>query len=220
MRIGSTNSNSNPYSPPFSPKTLNSLQSRILLGYQKVLFWCIVRKQLNFVIGENQRTKAMSDANRRHVTLRAPLSFFFRAMPFSLMKPWPKFLLVAIVCGFVGYVTVFVAPRRDMIAQRGNSSRALHLAQDIREEDRNFLDDLVQKQNQDDHHDGNPLSATDQNIGKAGTIVSSPKPVPRAELVINTEIVRRGEMVVHSGQPNLSVRPSQLSRQQIISQKP
>ena len=119
------------------------------------------------------------------------------------VSPGRKLLLVAAVCGFVGYVTVFVAPRRDMITQRGNSSRALHLAQNIREEDRNFLDDLVQKQNQDDHHDGNPLSAPDQNIGKAGTIVSSPKPVPRAELVINTEIVRRGELVVHSGTTKL-----------------
>ena len=118
-------------------------------------------------------------------------------MPFPLMKPWRKILLVAAVCGFVGYVTVFVAPRRDVITQR------VHLAQDIREKDRNFLDDLVQKQNQDDHHDGNPLSAPDQNIGKAGTIVSSPKPVPRAELVINTEIVRRGELVVHSGTAKL-----------------
>jgi hypothetical protein len=162
----------------------------------------------------------MSDASRKHVTLPPLLSFFLRAMPFPLMKPWRKFLLVAAVCGFVGYVTVFVAPRRDMITQRGNSSRAFNLAQDIREEDSNFLDDLVQKQNQDDHHDGNPLSAPDQNIGKAGTIVSSPKPVPRAELVINTEIIRRGELVVHSGQPNLSVRPSHLSQQQTISQKP
>ena len=145
----------------------------------------------------------MSKASRRHVTLPALLSFFLRAMPFPLMKPWRKFLLVAAVCGFAGYVTVFVAPRRDMITQRGNSSRAFHLTQDFREEDSNFLDDLVQKQNQDDHHDGNPLSAPNQNIGKAGTIVSSPKPVPRAELVINTEIVRRGELVVHSGTTKL-----------------
>ena len=86
-----------------------------------------------------------------------------------------------------------------MITQRGNSSQAFHLAQDFREQDSNFLDDFVQKQNQDDHHDGNPLSAPDEHIGNAGTIVSSPKPVPRAELVINTEIVRRGELVVHSG---------------------
>src|SRR5271165_6013454 len=157
----------------------------------------------NFVVSEDQRTKAMSDASRKHVTLLPLLSFFLRAMAFPLMKPWRKFLLVGAVCGFVGYVTVFVAPRRDMITQRGNSSRSLHLAQNIREEDRNFLDDLVQKQNQDDHHDGNPLSAPDQNIGKAGTIVSSPKPVPRAELVINTEIVRRGELVVHSGTAKL-----------------
>jgi hypothetical protein len=141
----------------------------------------------------------MSDASRRHVTLPALLSFSLRAMRFSLMKSWRKFLLVAAVCGFVGYLMVLVAPRRDMITQRGNSSRALHLAQNIREEDRNFLDDLVQKQNQDDHYDGNPLSAPDEHIGNAGTIVSSPKPVPRAELVINTEIVRRGELVVHSG---------------------
>jgi len=127
-------------------------------------------------------------------------------MPFPLMKPWRKFLLLTAVCGFVGYVTVFVTPIRDMITQRGNSSHAFHLAQDIREQDSNFLNDLVQKQNQDDHHNGNPLSAPDQNIGKAGTIVLSPKPVPRAELVINTEIVRRGELVVHSGTAKLKLQ--------------
>ena len=95
-----------------------------------------------------------------------------------------------------------------MITPREDSSRALSLAQGIRGEDRNFLDDLVQKQNQDDHHDGNPLSASDQNIDKAATIVASPKPVPRAELVINTEIVKRGELVVHS-------RDTKLKRQTI-----
>ena len=150
----------------------------------------------------------MSDAGRRHNTSPALLSFFLRAMPFPLMKSRWKFLLVAAVCGFVACVTVFVAPIRDMITQRGNSSHAFHLAQDIREQDSNFLDDFVQKQNQDDHHDGNPLSTSDQNIGKAGTIVSSPKPVPRAELVINTEIVRRGELVVHSETAKLKRQPN------------
>ncbi len=96
-------------------------------------------------------------------------------------------------------MTISVAPRRDRITQREGSSAALSLTQDVREEDRNFLDDLVQKQNQDDHHDGSSLLAPDQNIGKAGTIVAIPKPVQRAELVINTEIVRRGELVVRSG---------------------
>src|SRR5580704_6279548 len=85
-------------------------------------------------------------------------------------------------CSFriCGLRNAFCGPRRDMITQRSNSSRAL--AQGIRGEDRNFLDDLVQKQKQDNHYVGNP---PDQNIDKAGTIVPSPRPVPRAELVIN-----------------------------------
>ena len=148
---------------------------------------------------------------RKHVPLPAPLIFFLRAMPFPLMKPWRKSLLVAAVLGFAGYITTFVAPRRDMTTQRSNSSRAL--AQGIRGEDRNFLDDLVQKQKQDHHYVGNP--PPDQNIEKA-----SPRPAPRAELVINTEIVRRGILVAHSGTPNSSVRPSHLNRPQTVSQKP
>ena|SRR6476469_513609 len=116
------------------------------------------------------------------------------------MKSWWKFLFVAAVCGFVGYGTVFVALKRGMITQR--------------EEDRNFLDNLVQKQDQDDHQDGSVISAADQNMGEAGTMVASSKPVPRAELVINTEIVRRAELVVHSGRPNRS------PLQRAISQKP
>jgi hypothetical protein len=134
----------------------------------------------------------MSDASRRHV-----------AMPFPQMKPWRKFLLLAAVCGFVGYETVSVALRRDMMTQRVNFSRAFQLAQDIRKQDSNFLDDLVQKQNQDDHRDGNSLSAPDQKSDKTGTIVSSSKPVPRAEMVINTEIIKRGELVVHRGTAKL-----------------
>lgn len=54
----------------------------------------------------------MSDASRRHI------------MP--LMKPWRRSGLVAAVCVFAGCVTVLVAQRRDMIAQIGNSFRALH----------------------------------------------------------------------------------------------
>jgi hypothetical protein len=77
-------------------------------------------------------------------------------------------------------------------------SNAGPLARDIREEDRKFLDKIVQKENQHDHQDGNSLFAPVQNIGNAGTIDSSPKSVPRAELVTNSEVVRRGELVVHS----------------------
>jgi hypothetical protein len=69
-------------------------------------------------------------------------------------------------------------------------------SQDMREEDHKFLDDLVQKGNQD----GNPLSAPVQNTRKAGAVDSSRKLVPRAGLVMSSEIVvRRAELVVPSG---------------------
>jgi len=106
--------------------------------------------------------------------LPALLAFFLGALPYPLMKD-------------------------DQSTAPGSISNAGPLARDTREEDRKFLDDLVQKQNQHDHQDGNSLSAPVQNIGNAGTIDSSPKSVPRAELIINSEIVRRGELVVHSG---------------------
>ena len=103
----------------------------------------------------------------------------------------PAFLTGA--CMFVCCLTVLVAHRREIVSIP--ISNAGPLAQDSREEDRKFLDDLVRKQNQD----GNLLSAPVQTIGEAGTVDSSPKEVRRAELVINNEIVRRGELVVHSG---------------------
>ena len=134
----------------------------------------------------------MSDASRRHA-----------AMPFPRMKRWRSFLFLTAICGFVGYVVVSVALRRDMMIHRVNSSRAFHLDQDIHQQDRNFLDDLVQKQSQDERQDRSYLSAPDQDIDRAGTIVSSSKAVPRAELVINTEIVKRAELVVHRGTPKL-----------------
>src|SRR5260370_36503115 len=72
---------------------------------------------------------------------------------------------------------------------KGNFSAVLHhpagpLARDMRAEDRKFLDDLVQKQNQDDVLDGNRLSASVQNIGNPGMIGSANEPVPKAALVV------------------------------------
>ena len=94
------------------------------------------------------------------------------------MKPGRKFLLLAAACALVGYVTVFVV-------QSGDFPAVLHhhadpLARDIRAEDSKFLDDLVQKQNQD-----------------TGMIGSGNEPVLKAELVINTAEVKRAELVTH-----------------------
>jgi hypothetical protein len=44
----------------------------------------------------------------------------------SMMKSWGICLLIAAAGVFVGYVTAFVAQRRDVVTQGGNSSRALH----------------------------------------------------------------------------------------------
>ena len=65
----------------------------------------------------------------------------------------------------------------------------------IREVDRKFLDALVQKQKQD----SDTFSTLVRNIGPGGTIDSSNTPVPRAELVVNSAIVRRAELVVRGG---------------------
>jgi hypothetical protein len=79
----------------------------------------------------------------------------------------------------VGYGTVLLAQKRD-----------------IRAEDRAFLEDLVQKRNHEDRQDANTLSV--QNIDNSGTTDSN-RPVPRAELVVNSATVRRAELVVRGG---------------------
>ena len=99
-------------------------------------------------------------------------------------NPWV--LVLGVVCLFVAYGTVLVAERRV-----------------VGEVDRKFLDDIVRQQSQD----ADTLSAPGRNIGTASSAPLSPPGVPRAELVVNSAIVRRGELVVHSGIARRS-RPS------------
>ena len=92
------------------------------------------------------------------------------------------FLVLAVVCLmvclFIVYGTVLVAERRA-----------------IGEVDRKFLDDIVRQQSQDT----DTLSAPERNIGTVSEISLSHPAALRAELVVNSAIVRRGELVVHSG---------------------
>jgi hypothetical protein len=76
---------------------------------------------------------------------------------------------------------------------------AFHPAQVVRKQDSNFLNDFVQKQNQDDYHDGRPLSAPNQNIDKARDNCLDLQTSPKGG------IVRRGELVVHRGIANLTL---------------
>ena len=69
----------------------------------------------------------------------------------------------------------------------------------MRVEDRMFLDELIQKkQNQETVLDTNSIVAM-QNIGRADTIISGNDPAPKGELVVNSAIVKRAELVVHGG---------------------
>jgi hypothetical protein len=86
--------------------------------------------------------------------------------------------------------------RGELIAQRENSLGVLGyrgVPEAVREQDRRFLDDLCQKQNQDlsgfakAQHDSNP-------VPRAKLIVNSSK-VKRAQLVVNNAIVKRAELV-------------------------
>lgn len=110
-----------------------------------------------------------------------------------LMKRSLKLPLLCAACLFVFKMTIFLAHRPDSIAQRGDSSR------DILKEDRKFLDDLFQKMNPEDSRGWESSLLPIQKIGNPGKLESSPKSVPRAELVVNDEIVRRGELIVPSG---------------------
>jgi hypothetical protein len=115
---------------------------------------------------------------RRQAKRRAVSALSARRFQSLQMRPWRIFLLLAVVCLFVAYGTVLVAERRA-----------------VGEGDRKFLDDIVRQQSQD----ADTLSAPGRNIGPASSVPLSLPGVPRAELVVNSAIVRRGELVVHSG---------------------
>jgi hypothetical protein len=94
----------------------------------------------------------------------------------SLQKnPWG--LILAVVCLIVAYSTVLVAERRT-----------------TGEVDREFLDNIVRQQSQN----GETHSAPGRNLGTGSAIPSNQPAVLRAELVVNSAIVKRGELVVPS----------------------
>jgi len=109
----------------------------------------------------------------------------------SLLNRRLKILLFASACVLAGCLTVFVV-------EGGYFSTVMNHDPDIRGQDRLFLDELMQKQNQQAVFDTDPMVAM-QNIGKSGMIRSGNDPAPKAELVVNSAIVRRAELVVHSG---------------------
>jgi hypothetical protein len=86
--------------------------------------------------------------------------------------------------------------RGELIAQRENSLGVpgyRGVPEAVREQDRRFLDDLCQKQNQD--LSGFAKAQRDSNpVPRAKLIVNSSK-VKRAQLVVNNAMVKRAELV-------------------------
>jgi hypothetical protein len=66
----------------------------------------------------------------------------------------------------------------------------------ISEEDHNFLDEILQKQNQDGQQQDKP-APTHVQKDKAGIIGSGDEPVLKGELVINTADVKRSDPATH-----------------------
>jgi hypothetical protein len=112
-------------------------------------------------------------------------------------KRWRRIFLVFATCLFMGWVAVLIGQRWNAMADEGKAPRSRYpalaagtrsepagpLTQEILEKDRNFLNELFQKQSEADHQ----------------AIELSRKSIPRAELIVNSTIVRRGELVVRDG---------------------
>ena len=90
----------------------------------------------------------------------------------------PVLVVVLGACVCLALVTLVVVHKGDLTAQRGNPAGGANIRdvpQAVSKEDHRFLDDLSQQQNQE----------------------SDSKPVPRAELIVNTSQVKRAQLVVN-----------------------
>jgi hypothetical protein len=117
-----------------------------------------------------------------------------------LVKIWAKPVLVVVfgACICLAFVTFIIVQKGAVIAQWGNSADTLNfcdIPQAISKEDHKFLDELFQQQNLDNQRETNPAVKPGQNVAKAQ---SDSKPVPRAELIVNTSEVKRAQLVVNN----------------------
>ena len=94
-------------------------------------------------------------------------------------------------------VAFMIVHRGTVTGQRGNSvgnSNNGAVPEAVSKEDRKFLDDLFQQQNQDNQGQTNPVVTPGQTLAKAESDLN---PVPRAELIVNTSEVKRAQLVVN-----------------------
>jgi hypothetical protein len=119
---------------------------------------------------------------------------------YILVKAGAKPILVVVLGACIGlaFVTFIIVHRGGVIARRGNSAGSLiysAVPTAISEADHRFLDDLLQQQNREHQRQTNPVAKPDQNVADTD---SDSKPVPRAELIVNTSEVKRAQLVINS----------------------
>ena len=133
-----------------------------------------------------QELRAIQDRRRSMRSFDLPQ----RSIGISLMKISLRPLLVTGAFVIVAFVTVCIVRNREIIAERGSSG----ISQVVAREDEKFLDDLVQDQSQESQRQVDTAHA----------------PVPKTDFEMNSETVRRAELVVNSG----TVKRAELVRPQ------
>jgi hypothetical protein len=154
------------------------------------------------------------------ITVLTVLVLLVGLVTYRLSKPLVGPVRVVGACVLMISLAALIVQNREIIADQGNSSGAWHFPifsdkrapnvptqthdpgpvayatfQNISKEDHNFLDEILQKQNQDGQQQGKPAPTQTRNMGKAGIIGSGNEPVLKAELVINTaEVNNTGEV--------------------------
>ena len=156
------------------------------------------------------------------ITVLTVLVLLVGLVTYRLSKPLVGPVRLVGACVLMISLAALIVQNREIIAHQGDSSGAWHFPifsderapnvptqthdpgpvayatfQSISKEDHNFLDEILQKQNQDGQQQDKPAPTQTRNMGKAGIIGSGNEPVLKAELVINTAEVKRAELVTH-----------------------
>jgi hypothetical protein len=116
-----------------------------------------------------------------------------RKLCWHFLKQTTNLFLWSASAVLVVYLTLFVAERSDTLIEKGNYSP------DTLAGDRRLLEELFQKPDQSDGPRWQTSLPPGESISQTPAMESSSKSVPRAVLVVNSELVKRGELIVRSG---------------------
>jgi hypothetical protein len=116
-----------------------------------------------------------------------------RALGWHFLKQTRNFFLWSATALLVFYLTLFVAERSDILVERGNYSP------DTLAGDHKLLEELFHKPDQDDRPGWQTSLPPGQSISQGRAMESSSKSAPRAVLVVNSDLVKRGELIVRTG---------------------